>query len=102
MEHSRIIQHVHAMTVTTASAVSARPLHVLDMMAGVGPFAVPIAMLNFNADRSKKKKDQKTPKSREVKVYANDLNPASYRYLLMNINQNHVDPYITALNQDGR
>ena len=42
------------------------------MMCGVGPFAVPAA------------------KHRQCVVYANDLNPSSYKYLCENVKRNKV------------
>ncbi|KAK6465662.1 Met-10+ like-protein-domain-containing protein [Scheffersomyces coipomensis] len=56
---------------------------VVDVFAGVGPFAVPAA-------------------KKEVIVLANDLNPASYKYLKENITSNHVDLFIKPYNLDGR
>jgi tRNA (guanine37-N1)-methyltransferase len=44
---------------------------VCDLFAGVGPFAIPIA-------------------KKGATVFANDLNPNSYKYLMENIKQNHV------------
>ena len=56
---------------------------VADMMAGVGPFGVPLAMNN-------------------ISVYANDLNPASYRYLNTNMRINHCEKYLKTFNMCGR
>ncbi|KAF1783383.1 SAM-dependent methyltransferase TRM5/TYW2-type [Phytophthora cactorum] len=56
---------------------------VCDMMCGIGPFAIPLA-LNGS------------------KVYANDLNPRSYHYLKENIVLNKVEKLVTAYNLDGR
>ena len=47
---------------------------VADVMAGVGPFAVPAG-------------------KRRVFVFANDLNPESYKALVENINRNKVCPH---------
>jgi tRNA (guanine37-N1)-methyltransferase len=52
-------------------------------MGGVGPFAVPLAMNN-------------------VTVHANDLNPASYKYLVGNCRGNRCEKYLTCYNMDGR
>lgn len=54
---------------------------VLDMFAGVGPFAVPAAKKN-------------------CRVFANDLNPSSYQALLDNVRSNNVS--LKAFNLDGR
>ncbi|KAL7275443.1 tRNA(m(1)G37)methyltransferase [Rhizina undulata] len=56
---------------------------VADVMAGVGPFAIPAA------------------KNKTI-VWANDLNPESYSALLENIKQNKVLPLVLAHNLDGR
>ncbi len=59
-------------------------LHVVaDMMAGVGPFAVPLAMEGTT-------------------VYANDLNPESYKYLVMNSQKNKCGAKLKSYNLDGR
>ena len=56
---------------------------VADMMAGVGPFGIPLAMNN-------------------ISVYANDLNPASYRYLNTNMRINHCEKFLKTFNMCGR
>jgi tRNA (guanine37-N1)-methyltransferase len=56
---------------------------VCDMMCGVGPFAVPAG-------------------ARGCQVYANDLNPQSYRYLVDNVKINKVGDKVTSYNMDAR
>ncbi|KAJ1877544.1 tRNA(m(1)G37)methyltransferase [Coemansia sp. RSA 486] len=56
---------------------------VCDVMAGVGPFAVPAA-------------------KRGCLVWANDLNPASYDAMQENIVLNKVQDRVCAFNMDGR
>lgn len=55
---------------------------VCDVMAGVGPFAIPAA-------------------KRKIWVYANDLNPASYKGLHDAININKVSAFARPFNMDG-
>ncbi|KAJ3412038.1 tRNA (guanine(37)-N1)-methyltransferase [Chytridiales sp. JEL 0842] len=57
---------------------------ICDVMAGVGPFAVPAA------------------KNGGCLVFANDLNPVSYQYLGENIAINKVGHLVRAYNMDGR
>jgi tRNA (guanine37-N1)-methyltransferase len=57
---------------------------VCDMMCGIGPFAIPLA-------------------KKGVKVYANDLNPESYKYLVSNKILNKInDDMLMCSNLDGR
>ncbi|KAJ2765346.1 tRNA(m(1)G37)methyltransferase, partial [Coemansia nantahalensis] len=56
---------------------------VCDVMAGVGPFAVPAAR-------------------RGALVWANDLNPASFEALRDNAQRNRVQDRVRAFNMDGR
>ncbi|KAM4690795.1 tRNA (guanine(37)-N(1))-methyltransferase [Rhinophrynus dorsalis] len=56
---------------------------LFDVFAGVGPFALPAAKKNCI-------------------VYANDLNPESYKWLLHNCKLNKVDKKVQAFNTDGR
>ncbi|KAI2614595.1 Met-10+ like-protein-domain-containing protein [Hypoxylon fragiforme] len=56
---------------------------VCDVMAGIGPFAVPAGR-------------------KGVFVWANDYNPESYASLAQNITRNKVKQYVRPFNQDGR
>ncbi|KAI2629775.1 Met-10+ like-protein-domain-containing protein [Hypoxylon sp. NC1633] len=70
-EHSRLID------------IFRRGEVVCDVMAGIGPFAIPAG-------------------KKGVFVWANDYNPESHRYLDENIKRNKVGQYVRAFNQDGR
>lgn len=56
---------------------------VCDVMAGVGPFAVPAGR-------------------KRIFVWANDLNPYGYEVMQDAIPRNRVQDFVTAFNQDGR
>ena len=56
---------------------------VADLMAGVGPFAVPLAL-------------------NRIMVYANDLNPESFKYLNKNMKINHCEKFLSTHNQCAR
>ncbi|KAF7201790.1 tRNA (guanine(37)-N(1))-methyltransferase [Nothobranchius furzeri] len=56
---------------------------VFDVFAGVGPFAVPAARLGAN-------------------IWANDLNPESYKWLQHNCKLNKVESKVQTFNLDGR
>ena len=56
---------------------------VCDVMAGVGPFAIPAS-------------------KNGVYVFANDLNPSSYQYLTENIALNKAKTHCKSFNLDGR
>ncbi|KAK4154635.1 putative undecaprenyl pyrophosphate protein [Chaetomidium leptoderma] len=56
---------------------------VCDVMAGIGPFAVPAG-------------------KRRVFVWANDKNPESYKYLEVSIKNNKVAPFVRPFCEDGR
>ncbi|KAH6670644.1 guanine-N(1)--methyltransferas-like protein [Halenospora varia] len=55
---------------------------VCDVMAGIGPFAVPAG-------------------KKGVFVWANDLNPESYEAMKWAINKNKVTPFVRSFNEDG-
>ncbi|KAK1140551.1 tRNA(m(1)G37)methyltransferase [Aspergillus melleus] len=56
---------------------------VCDVMAGVGPFAVPAG-------------------KKKIFVWANDLNPHGYEVMQDAVKRNRVEPFVTPFNQDGR
>lgn len=57
---------------------------LFDVFAGIGPFSVPAA-------------------KRKCRVYANDLNPESYKWLTHNFTANKVKPeFYKTFNKDGR
>lgn len=57
---------------------------LFDVFCGVGPFAIPAA-------------------KKKIKVFANDLNPDSYRWLIHNAEKNKIkQEYFKAYNQDGK
>ncbi|KAF2756651.1 guanine methyltransferase Trm5 [Pseudovirgaria hyperparasitica] len=56
---------------------------ICDVMAGIGPFAIPAAKWGRHF------------------VFANDLNPESYRYLKDAIELNGVEPFVEPFNEDG-
>jgi len=63
------------------------PIVVADVMAGVGPFAVPLSSPQFNG----------------ITVHANDLNPKSFEYLQKNAKVNKcTDERLNVYNMDGR
>ncbi|KAF6133485.1 tRNA methyltransferase 5 [Phyllostomus discolor] len=56
---------------------------LFDVFAGVGPFAIPVAKKNCT-------------------VFANDLNPESYKWLLHNCTLNKVEKRVKVFNLDGK
>jgi tRNA (guanine37-N1)-methyltransferase len=69
---------------------------VADLMAGIGPFAVPLTSPSDDYNKINKKKQKKKEQDSQqqqtqpskITVYANDLNPASYKYLSLNATKN--------------
>ena len=80
-EHQRLVDLIGIVRKKHESA--GKITVVADMMAGVGPFAVPLAMEGS-------------------RVYANDLNPESFKYLEMNMNKNKCKKLLSPYNMDGR
>ena len=74
-EHHRLVQYIKNAPGTV----------IADVMAGVGPFAVPLTCQN---------QQRRT-------VYANDLNPTSYHYLGINAKKNKCQG-LHSYNMDGR
>jgi tRNA (guanine37-N1)-methyltransferase len=89
-------------------------LVVVDLMAGVGPFAVPLTnghtMTRTTTIRDINTKSQPQPQEDRIKspmtssdiiVYANDLNPDSFKYLQINGQQNKCKQ-LYCYNRDAR
>jgi tRNA (guanine37-N1)-methyltransferase len=74
------LQREHTRLVDSLSSTH----RVADMMAGVGPFAIPLG------------------RNRKATVLANDLNPDSHAALVRNISLNKVSDKVTAYNLCGR
>lgn len=69
------------------SSSGTKKIVVADACAGIGPFAIPL-----------------TSQYDHVEVYANDLNPESYKYLNINakLNKCHANGMLHTYNMDGR
>ena len=81
-EHKRLVTRIFEY----AKINSSKQTVVADLMAGIGPFAVPLTAHG-------------NPHS--IKVYANDLNPTSFKYLKINSSKNKCDQ-LSCYNDDGR
>lgn len=78
-EHRRLVHDIRTRS---------RGCTVADIMAGVGPFAVPLTAAKLNPSH--------------IRVHANDLNPASYKYLNVNSTRNKCGEFLNTYNMDGR
>ncbi len=90
------------------SDTTKKSLVVADLMAGIGPFAIPLTARTNESNHPKKEDRGDTKKKNNnnknqtanklpplpIVVYANDLNPSSYEYLVVNAKRNRCD-YIT-------
>ena len=86
-EHRRLVQVLRESCESSTSLLPPqqslairRTIIIADLMAGVGPFCVPLT-----ATANPKKRNQHVDC---LQVYANDLNPSSYKYLQINATAN--------------
>ena len=77
------LQAEHKRLVDLIAERDATALTVWDVFAGIGPFAVPLAL-------------------KGATVYANDLNPRSFEALVANARLNKCERCLHASNEDGR
>lgn len=66
---------------------------VADLMAGIGPFAIPL---------SSKSLAERQGFNDNILVHANDLNPSSFEYLLINKKKNKCEKNLKCYNMDAR
>ncbi|KAL7570441.1 hypothetical protein ACA910_017272 [Epithemia clementina (nom. ined.)] len=85
-EHKRLVQLIIADARQKKKYMGDETLVVADIMAGVGPFAVPLTA-------------HKNPHN--IIVHANDLNPCSHKFLQINSTKNKCRQ-LFAYNDDGR
>jgi tRNA (guanine37-N1)-methyltransferase len=125
-EHHRLVQLIRRnftekykhTYIGDTEATKIKPSFVVaDLMAGVGPFAIPLTStlpLAFSSTTTKVKADKKmkstsskdtssmpTETEPGIIVYANDLNPISYKYLQINALKNKC-VNLECSNQDAR
>lgn len=128
MEHSRVITMIKdsVSRFHQLHPQNNRVWVVADLMGGVGPFAVPLAQAALQthtlqalhaapaattstADASaaasaagNKPVAKKGPVQPGMSIHANDLNPASHKYLVINQQANKVERALVPYNLDGR
>jgi tRNA (guanine37-N1)-methyltransferase len=103
-EHRRLVQLIQQDAVNRINKkppqVSSSSVIVADLMAGIGPFAIPLTagtkmMMPIPLCTTGTKKttmpDTHHASSLPIEVYANDLNPSSYDYLVINAKRNKCD-----------
>ena len=78
---------------------------VVDLMAGVGPFAIPLTTTITEPTRLKEKSNGQPPTTKlntpKITVYANDLNPISIKFLEINSEKNKCNN-LHCRNRDAR
>jgi tRNA (guanine37-N1)-methyltransferase len=94
-EHRRLVALIRkdAATKRVSSSPPAAPMVVADLMAGIGPFAVPLTSSNFH--------NNKKEAAVTIQVHGNDLNPQSFKYLKINAKANNCKS-LTCYNMDAR
>jgi tRNA (guanine37-N1)-methyltransferase len=93
-EHRRLVHEIRQ-----ECAKQKRTVVVADLMAGIGPFAVPLTSTKLKANQNLHKDVDIHP---PIVVQANDLNPASYKYLLQNHKTNKCGRALLMHSMDAR
>ncbi|GMH49452.1 hypothetical protein TrVE_jg4488 [Triparma verrucosa] len=91
-EHRRLVDRIagvehggaHKKSEKRGDVASSNSTVVADVMAGIGPFAIPLGATH------------------KIKVLANDLNPVSFEYLKKNAKINKCEKHVEPYNMDGR
>ena len=102
-EHQRIVQIIRRNfedKCNLENSNSPTSFVVVDLMAGIGPFAIPLTSSNLNSKNLRKDTSLQN-KNAKITVYANDLNPISYQYLKANASNNSCNDLICS-NYDAR
>lgn len=93
-EHKRLVNLIQKDAIDQVDRSDKRNVVVVaDMMCGIGPFAIPLTVDGVSDEQ--KKNQKKSPRIKQqtsgklenipnVRVYANDLNPESFKYLKIN------------------
>jgi len=95
-EHRRLVQLIRR---DASSKSEEGGVVVADLMAGVGPFAVPLTTTITNKNGGKTATTSSN--NNNITVYANDLNPESYKYLKINSFKNKCED-LHSYNMDAR
>jgi tRNA (guanine37-N1)-methyltransferase len=100
-EHHRLVKMLKDKAQAQAAiGTDAGPFVVADLMAGVGPFAIPLA--RESQIRSQQRSNGSASQGPlNIVVHANDLNPDSYRFLVRNAQSNRCQN-LHCYNQDAR
>jgi tRNA (guanine37-N1)-methyltransferase len=95
-EHKRMVTYLREKAI-------GRKLVVADLMAGVGPFAIPLTACTMIHSNNKRggNINNKSGTNTTMHVYANDLNPASFQYLEINARENKCEN-LYCFNLDAR
>ncbi|GKY93958.1 hypothetical protein MPSEU_000362700 [Mayamaea pseudoterrestris] len=97
-EHRRLVELLKNEAAAGAKTCQ-RPFVVADLMAGIGPFAVPLTATM--GQKKQKPKDAASSAASTICVYANDLNPVSFHYLQVNATKNKCNN-LHCFNLDAR
>ncbi|KAL3916664.1 MAG: hypothetical protein SGILL_005074, partial [Bacillariaceae sp.] len=100
-EHRRLVKDIRK-DAAAAADKKRQPIEVADLMAGIGPFAVPLTATTLKANQESNAYGGDEQTEPAIIVHANDLNPASYKYLKINHKVNKCGDALKMYNMDGR